>query len=615
MRLRSRLLAGLLLLLCLLPPPAPARERTIPYETRFVPTGNGSLDSGLERASQLRALAEPAPVDAFGLVARAAAEPARLEAVLQAEGYWAPRIAVLIAGRPADQPGLATALQAAPPEGAVPVEVRVIPGPRYRLRRIALRAATPEGRATVQALELPSGIAPGEPARTDPVLDAEAALIESLRQAGHPLAGVADREVTVDHLAQAMDVTWVLAPGPQARFAAPAIAGDTAVNRAVLARVAGRIGGETFSPERLERARRALIGLGAFDTVRARAADALDAEGRLPVTFTVVDRPRNAAGFAVGYETNYGPSGTVFYERRNAFGNAELLRFEAEIARLGSGGLTGDATYRVGANLRRPGLFDGQTTLVVTATALRERLYAYDRDAFVSAALFEHPLGDHWLLRGGPTFETGEIGRDGTMDPFTLLGVVMGARYDTTRSLLDPRSGIRLDATVTPFAELAEGGGFIRAIGVARTYFDLAGEGGTVLALRGALGALIGADGAVPLDKRFYAGGGGSVRGFGYQRIGPRDAQGRPNGGSSLAEGSVELRQRVSGNLGMVAFLDAGAVGQTIRPDVGEMRYGAGLGLRYATAIGPLRLDVGVPLNRDRGEEGYGIYVGLGQAF
>jgi len=612
----SRLLHALVVLSCLLGRTAAAQDGTLPYETRFVPTGSGTLDTALERASQLRALAEPAPVDSFGLVARAAAEPSRLEEVLQAEGYWAPRIAIRIAGRPADEPGLAAGLQAAPPAGPVPVEVAVTPGPRYRLRRIELRAATPEGAAALRELDLPAGVAPGEPARADPVLDGEAALLDTLREAGHPLATMADREVVVDHLTESMDVLWVFAPGPQARFAHPAIAGDTGVNRQVIARIAGRIEGERFSPQRLERARRELIALGAFDTVRARPGDRLDAAGRLPVTFTVVDRPRNAAGFSLGYETNYGPSSKVFYERRNAFGNAELLRFEAEVARLDAAGGTSDANFRVGASLRRPALLDGATSLVLTATALRERLDAYDRDALVTAALLERPFGDRWLLRGGPSFETGQIGRrDGEMDPFTLLGLVAGVRYDSTRSLLDPRSGLRLDLTMTPFAELAEGGGFIRALGVARTYFDLAREGGTVLALRAALGSLIGADGAVPLDKRFYAGGGGSVRGYGFQSIGPRDAQGRPNGGSSLVEGSVELRQRVRGNVGLVAFLDAGTVAESGRPDFSDVRFGAGLGLRYATAIGPLRLDVGLPLSRREGDEGYGIYVGLGQAF
>jgi translocation and assembly module TamA len=201
------------------------------------------------------------------------------------------------------------------------------------------------------------------------------------------------------------------------------------------------------------------------------------------------------------------------------------------------------------------------------------------------------------------------------MPPFMLFGVVLGARYDTTDSLLDPRRGLRADATVIPYTDLLETGGFVRATGTLRTYFDLRGDGGSVVALRGTLGSLLGADREVPADKRFYAGGGGSVRGYGFQRIGPRDAAGRVRGGSSLVEGSVELRQMVTGQFGLVGFLDAGSVGELEAPDFSNLRLGAGLGLRYATAIGPLRLDVGLPLNREPGDSRFGIYIGLGQAF
>jgi translocation and assembly module TamA len=333
------------------------------------------------------------------------------------------------------------------------------------------------------------------------------------------------------------------------------------------------------------------------------------------VTFGVTDRPRNAAGVTLAYETNYGLSGRVYYERRNLLGNAETLRLEAEVSRLGEGTRVEDPNYRVGATLRRPGLFGGRTTAVLEAFAVSERLDAYDRDAVVLAALLEHPLDDRWLLRGGPTFETGRVGRDGSMPPFTLFGVVLGARYDTTDSLLDPRRGFRADATAIPYADILNTGGFVRATGTLRTYFDLAGDGGSVIALRGTLGSLIGASSEVPVDKRFYAGGGGSVRGYGYQRVGPQSPSGQPLGGSSLVEGSVELRQRVQGNVGVVAFLDAGSVGELEAPNFSNLRFGAGLGLRYATAIGPLRIDVGVPVNREAGESRYGIYVGLGQSF
>jgi translocation and assembly module TamA len=136
-----------------------------------------------------------------------------------------------------------------------------------------------------------------------------------------------------------------------------------------------------------------------------------------------------------------------------------------------------------------------------------------------------------------------------------------------------------------------------------------------VIALRGTAGSLLGDSAAAPLDKRFYAGGGGSVRGYGFQSIGPRNAQGQLTGGASLAEVSVELRQRVSGPIGVVAFLDGGTASESEMPDFADMRYGVGLGLRYATAIGPLRVDVGFPLTKEPGDTGYGIYVGLGQAF
>jgi translocation and assembly module TamA len=606
--------ATLLLAALLLPAPAGSQERTQPYATTLVPTGEAALDSAVTEASRLRRLAEPAPVDAFGLVSRAEAEPRLLEEVLQSEGYWGGRVEVRIGGEPAGTPGLAERLAASPPT-EVPVEVRVIPGTRYTLRRIALRPATPGDSAAVSALGEAEGIAPGDPARAGPVLDAEDQLLGKLRRQGRPLAEIRDRDVVVDHPALAMDVTWVVAAGPAAVFAAPEVEGDTRVSRRLVARVADRIAGEPYSPERLERARRDLLALGAFDSVRARAGERLDAAGRLPVTFAVTDRPRNAVGATLAYETNYGPSGRVFYERRNLFGNAEVLRLEAEVSRLGAGGGTADVNYRVGASLRRPGLIDGRTTLVTQATALRERLEAYDRDAIVVTALLERPLTERWTLRSGPTFETGRIGRDGNLSPFTLAGFVLGARYDGTDSLLDPRRGYRADVSVTPYADLAEGGGFVRALATGRTYLDVTGSGGSVIALRATLGSLVGADRAVPLDKRFYAGGGGSVRGYAYQGIGPRDARNRPVGGASLVEGSVELRQRVSGNIGMVAFLDAGSVGGAETPDFSDVRMGAGLGIRYATAIGPLRLDVGLPLNRQQGDSRYGIYVGLGQAF
>lgn len=596
------------------PPAAAAEPGTLPYTATLVPTGEGDLDGPLQASSRLIRLAEQAPVDAQGLIARAAAEPPLLQEVLQAEGFWAGRVNITLAGEPPTSPGLAERL--ARMDGPVPVEIRVEPGPRYTIASISIRPQRLEDRQTVAALEAGSGLSIGDPARAAPVLDAEAQLLSRLRDSGHPLASVVDREVVVDHDRRVMEVAWTLAPGPVAHFAAPQLEGETQVDRRLIERVAGQMKGEQYSPRRQEEVRRDILALGAFDTVRARAAERLDPAGNLPVTFTVTDRPRRAVGFSLAYETNYGPTASAYWEHRNLFGNAERLRLEAEVSRLGAGGGTEDTGFRLGASLRRPGLLDGRTSLLLELGAVRERLEAYDRDVITAGATLERPVSENLVLRAGPVFEVGEIGRRGDLQPVTLVGFQMGARWDNTGSLLDPRRGFRASATVTPYQNFDEGGSFTRILTGASTYLNLTGNGGSVLALRAAFGSAIGGDElSLPLDKRFYAGGGGSVRGYSYQGIGPRDALGRVEGGRSLLEGSIELRQRISGPIGMAVFLDAGTVGEQEIPDFSLLRFGAGLGVRYATAIGPLRADIGIPLNREAGEGTYGLYVGLGQAF
>jgi translocation and assembly module TamA len=140
-----------------------------------------------------------------------------------------------------------------------------------------------------------------------------------------------------------------------------------------------------------------------------------------------------------------------------------------------------------------------------------------------------------------------------------------------------------------------------------------------VLAARVRLGSIQGAliDDIAP-SRRFYAGGGGSVRGFGYQEIGPRDSLGVPSGGRSLSEFSIEARVKtglLGGGLSLVPFFDAGSVEAGATPRFRGMRFGAGLGLRYQTGFGPIRVDVATPLNRRAGESPVAVYVALGQAF
>nr|WP_246602333.1 BamA/TamA family outer membrane protein [Falsiroseomonas tokyonensis] len=416
-----------------------------------------------------------------------------------------------------------------------------------------------------------------------------------------------------------MAVTWILAPGPRAAFAVPRVAGTERINPDFLVRfAANQIAGETYSPARLEEARRRILGLRAFSSVRVETAETLNDKGRLPVTFIVSERPRRAIGVTAAYETNYGPSFLVYWEHRNLFGQAERLRLEAEVARLGSdGGGVEDSTYRAFATLRRPGLFGRDLAAVGTVGVLRERLNAYDRDAAIASILLERRFSDQLTLGAGPSVDIGEAGPSGgPLDPYQIAGFILNGRWDETDSLLNPTRGWRLTGSVTPSFSLDESAAFAPLRVTASTYWDVLGSARSIVALRGTVGSLLAQDRMdAPIHQRFFAGGGGSVRGYDYQSIGPRDGAGRLVGGASLLEASVEWRQRIGESWGGVVFVDAGTVGSDSIPSVSDWRVGAGVGLRYHTAIGPIRADIALPLVRQDGSSGYGLYVGIGQAF
>ncbi|WP_137123803.1 autotransporter assembly complex family protein [Roseomonas sp. HF4] len=613
---RGALAALALLLACRTPAAqeqaAPPDPPGIPYEADFAaPEDLAALARGVAQTVTLR---DRAPTDAFGLIGRVRADLPRLQEALRAEGYWGGSVAATIAGRPPEDPALPALLQGA--TDPVPITFTLTPGERYAFGRIGIAGSPAQAVAAARAAATEAGAIEGEPARTAAVIGAEDAMLAALRRAGHPLAAIDDRQVLVDHDRRAMDVAWRLAPGPTATFDRPSVSGQVRTNAGLMERTAARrIEGRDYSPETLERGRRALAALGVFDSVRAEPGTALTPDGHLPVNYAVSERPLRAIGGNVSYETNFGLGLGAYWEHRNLFGGAERLRLEAEAARLGESNAE-NFTYRAFATLTLPEIWRQEARLTARVGAVRERLEAYDRDAVLASALAERALTERLALQAGPLYEAGRIGRYGNLDDFALVGFVGGVRWDSTTSLLDPTSGQRASLTVTPFYELNEGTVFTRILATGSAYFDVTGDARGVLALRTAIGATLGATrDEITLDRRFYSGGGGSVRGYTFQSIGPRDSGNKPLGGASVLEVGAEWRQRISGPWGMVAFVDAGTVGEDSVPGTGDIRVGVGLGLRYLTAIGPIRVDVGVPLNADRGDAAYALYVGIGQAF
>jgi len=335
----------------------------------------------------------------------------------------------------------------------------------------------------------------------------------------------------------------------------------------------------------------------------------------------VTEREPRYVGFGAKYSTTDGSVSNAYWGHRNLFGGGETLRLDAQVSWFGG---TPDAVpdadpfgYKVAATFAKPGIYTPADDLVAQAAVLREVTDAYVRDAGTFLGGIRHRFDDQFTMQVGLDLEQSRVQDWSGTNNYFVAGIPVDVAYDTTDNRFDPSQGIRFHTTVEPFAYLGDGGaGPVMMKGSLSAYRALDDENRYIIAGRVAAGSIIGADLLdVPPQRRFYVGGGGSLRGFDYQSASPRNAQGNIIGGMSFFTASAEMRMRITDTIGIVPFFDMGAAFASETPDFDGLRYSAGIGLRYYTALGPIRLDFAVPLNRRDGDSRYGIYVSLGQSF
>jgi translocation and assembly module TamA len=379
-------------------------------------------------------------------------------------------------------------------------------------------------------------------------------------------------------------------------------------------------------------ARKAIAAIPAMASVRIRESETLDKNGNLPLFIDVTERKPRLVGFAARYSTTEGPGVRAYFEHRNVFGGAERLRLEGDLVlapRIDGTEITrlkdftaNDLGSRISASFEKPALGGTRNDLLIDAFGVRERVGdkefgGYTNRAGGATLAIRHRFTDHFSIQGGVVGERASSSDVlGRVDA-TLIGLTAGVRYDSTDNLLDPKSGYRFSANVigNPTA-LGSTVGFVEARATGSAYFSLDEDGRYVLAGRLGLGTIAGAElSEIPSGHRFYAGGGGSVRGYAYHTVSPL-VDGSIVGGRSLFEGSVEARIKITDTIGIVPFVDVGGAFASSVPNFqGFTAVGAGLGLRYLTAIGPIRLDVATPVTRRDGDRPVAIYVSIGQAF
>jgi translocation and assembly module TamA len=580
-----------------------------PYKVTLKSTDISALDQALHDAAQLISLRESAPVGPFALVTRARQDVGRFQSVLNSFGYYKGRVTITVAGRPLDDPGLLELLDKAPADPPVEVVVEFDLGPQFHLGRITIDGDVPPD------VRDKLGLAPGAPAVAADVLAAQQRLLTAIREAGHPLAKVDLPPVTLRPADNALDVTFHVAAGPYANIGQITIIGLKTVNEDYVRRRLLLKQGEQFSPTKIEAARADLGATGVFSVVRIEPADHLDPGGTIPISIDVTERPLHSVDVGAAYSTDLGINLNAGWHHRNLFGNAEQLNLTAGVELGGSA--VQHPGYNVGAQFIKPDFLTRDQSLEISLRAVKQSLDAYDQQALFEKIGIERKFLPHWTVGIGVAGEQERIIQEGVTNYYELLGLPLSAKYDDTNSLLDPTDGFRAAVLLTPTQSF---GGSSATFALAQvsgsTYLDLSGSGRSVVALRGLVGKAFGANVfSLPPDQRFYAGGSGTVRGFRYQSIGPQFADGKPTGGTAVSAGSVEFRQRILGNYGLVAFVDAGQVTANGAPFTSNWRVGAGIGARYYTSIGPIRLDVAIPVNRQPGGDAFELYIGIGQAF
>lgn len=507
----------------------------------------------------------------------------------------------------------------APPTGKtdrLDVVLTATPGVRYRLGAIEIEGSEP---APTQIAREALTVRTGDPIVATAVEAAEANITLRLPQEGYPFARVGLRDIVLDEATHRGDYTLPLTSGPKASFGRFEVAGRPVFAPDHISVLARFEPGEIYDSREIEDLRQALVATSLFSTV---AIEPVRTGRAGPADTEVVDirvrqvpaRPRSLAATA-GYGTGEGFRISGSWTHRNLFPPEGALGVNAVV---------GTEEQRVAVAFRRSNAGRRDRTVLARVEISREAREAYDAQSAILSARISRESTPLWQKRwtysaGAELISTREtlIEADPSSRPrdtFLIAALPGQLGYDASNSLLDPTRGYRITGRLSPeVSRREEVSTYARSLIETTAYAPVGAR--LVLAGRVRLGAIAGiAREDLAPSRRLYAGGGGSVRGFGFQDLGPKDANAEPLGGRSLVELSLEARYRWR-NFGIVPFIDAGQVYSATTPGFDDLRVGVGIGGRYYTPFGPLRMDVATPLSRRSGEPKVAFYISIGQAF
>jgi translocation and assembly module TamA len=576
-----------------------------PLETfDFRVTGaDSAVTDRLRGASVLVPLANQSIDDPQEVLAAARAEYSRLLGALYDMGYYGGVITVSVDGREAASiPALET------PQSIRSVVVTVNTGPVYTFSRAEVAPVAPGS-------DIPPGYASGQPARTSTIRSTAEAAVTGWRKLGYAKAEVSDQSITADHRVDTVDSELRLAPGRQLRYGTITVRGEDRVRAERILFMSGLRPGTTFDPEELQDAANRIRRSGAFRSVAVVEAEQANPDGTIDISLQVAEEQRRRYGVGLEFSTVEGWGLDAFWLNRNLFGGAERLLIEGSWTSIG-GNYTGGPDYGLSARYTRTSSFGPDTDFYILGEVEQLNEPTFNSNSLSFELGYTREIRDDLTVAAAIGAQYTSVEEDGQTTDYYMLTLPLQATYDTRNDILNATSGFYLDTDLTPFAGFDGTGSGVYLYADGRTYYTVGETRPFTLAGRVQLGSIAGAAlDTVPNDMRFFSGGGGTVRGQNYESL-DITLNGEASGGASLFVLSAEARARVTDSIGVVAFYDFGAVGEDpFVEDWGNNQSGAGLGVRYLTPIGPLRVDVAVPVAGVTKADSYYFYIGIGQAF
>ncbi len=505
--------------------------------------------------------------------------------------------------------------------------VRITPGQRFAFAdpKLAWDGAAPDA-STIAAAQKALGLAAGAPGRSADVLAAEGRVVAAIDRRGYADAAVKPREVVVDHADHTVRPTLHVAAGSIVHLGGLKVVTSGRTRPAWVKRLTPWKPGAIYDPEKVAELDRRLRDLGVFASVTVALAPISEAQdGLRPVVVSLADRPPHRIELGAGYSTSEGGGVEAKWIQYDWLHRGDTLTFTGVIAQINS---------KLDVELALPDWLKANQTLKLGSDVIADNTSAYndvgggvrvdiDRrrsgsaTSFSNTSYFTYGLAVDYADTSEKTAVNANALPVGVHLKLVDLTGLLAFAVDRSDDPLNPTRGWRLEARTEPtFITGDRTLGYLKTNVQATGYLSFGPSASTVLAARLNVGSILGGEiPDVPADRRFYAGGGGSVRGYNYQGVGPRLSDNTPEGGLSLVETSLEVRQHVVGPWGVAAFVDAGSVGTTSAPDFTHFSAGAGVGVRYNLGFGPIRFDIATPLNRRTGDPLAQVYLSIGQAF